>query len=398
LNLLFKRAQAYFVLVVAISLVSACSGGGSVPTNPSSALSSSGGTSAQSSSSRTAATSGKLTPHNGDAMAAPYDPLTSGYTPVHVDLHPVTVKSDPMFAVHLAAVARALARPSSGRLESHPMDTVSGDDTSGQAGYYINAVAAAGDGSIWAAQDAVASGGINLPGPTDSFGNFLYAPTTHGPNGNCIETTTDYWNNNGAGTNYDLMMWNFCTAQNGQAQETQIPMDATFFDDYVETYTNGDGRPQYQEEVYVDSSGTWHQLLYNNLEQQYVDVNDLSGTATNNGSAGWSIFETHFSANITCPALPTIGMSGLRTRVNGTWGYLNSSSTVSYSYTSSPADCFSTSSPPYYTMNYYAPDYAWTENDPSVPGTGAGASPAPVPTPVRTPGGPNCAKDPSLCA
>ena len=310
-------------------------------------------------------------------FADPYDPVTSGYEPPKVDLHPRLVSSDPMFEKHLTAVSHLMVAASRRKRIAqrvHPLDTVSSQDSSGQGGYYIVHGSAAGDGDIWAAHDAIspsAASNVNLPSPT-GWGNYLYAPTTHGPNGNCLESVTDYFNNDGTGTYYVFMIWNFCQSQNGYAQEVQIPMDSNFFNNYVRTYSNGDGRPEYQEEVYRDSNGTWHQLLYNNLLQRYDDVWQAPGTNTSNNQDGWSIFETHFGSGVTCPAIPTIGMSGLRLRVNGVWGYVSTS--TSYSYTSTPADCFSSAAPPYYTLNYYSPDFAWTENDPSVPGTGAGST------------------------
>lgn len=381
--------RAAAALTLSGAILAACNGGSDSPSNASLPSMSRGGVQPNGER-RPAGLVGPVTIGSGDLFPAPYDPVTSGYVPRRVNLHPTFINNDPMFERHLQAVL-AHSKLIRDRATGHvrPDDTVSADDTGGQGGYYLGLSGAVqGDGSIWAAQDAIAPDAaynVSLPGPNDSFGNYLYAPTTHGANGNCMETVTEYSDTDGTGTQYNLMIWNFCQSQNGAAQEVQIPMNTDFFDDYVEIYANGDQRPQYSEEVYVDSSGSWHQLLYNNLLKKYDDVYDLSGTSDVNNKEGWSLFETHFSSGITCPALPTIGMSGLRTRINGVWEYVTESPNVSFGMSQSQ-DCFNSSAPPYYTINPYAPDYAWTEYDPSTPEVGAGVpTPKPVPTPVHTP-------------
>ena len=393
------NVRGCFALCITVGLVTACSGGGGAPVPRTDSRNSSatvGGAPAAQITNKSRITG---TIRSGDAFPAPYDPVKSGYVPPKVDLHPTAIMHDPMLQVHLDAVTRgsSLAKGiSSTARVSQPLDVVSVDDSGGQAGYYIYGVPGAGNGDIWAAMDAVTPNeyyNVYLPSPNTTYGNYLYAPTTHGPNGNCIETVTDYFDNTGSGgtTYYDVMVWNFCQAQNGQPQQKLFPMDQNFFNTYVETYTNGDGRPEYISQVYVDADHTWHQLLYDNVTKVYDDIDDLSGSATNNGDMGWSLFETHFSAGTTCPSIPTIGMSGLRVQVNGTWNYLSNNPTIAYPGSSQNMDCFNPANPPFYEMNYYSPDYAWTENDPSVPGSGVGSLPKPTPT------GPNCVKNPSLC-
>jgi hypothetical protein len=52
--------------------------------------------------------------------------------------------------------------------------------------------------------------------------------------------------------------------------------------------------------------------------------------------------------------------------------------------------CFSTTAPTYYTPTTTEEYYQWTV-------ASVTPTPAPTPTPIRTPVGPNCVKDPSLC-
>lgn len=126
--------------------------------------------------------------------------MHDGYVPRHVHL-PEAEGPHVSLADHLRSINAAL----NGAAQRSRMDVQTGNDTSGQGGYYLKTpqnlpYSGLGNGAIWSAQDAVPPDGyynVNLPAPPpcipgDACGNYLYAPTTHGPNGNCIEVASDY--------------------------------------------------------------------------------------------------------------------------------------------------------------------------------------------------------------
>ncbi len=189
-------------------------------------------------------------------------------------------------------------------------------------------------GDIYVAMVALNNVTMN-PSQTGGY-NLLYGPTTHGPNGNCLEVSTDYYNGFGStGTVSQVQIWDF--RANGWVGA--IPMDSSFFDKYVRVYSNGDGLPQYIAELAEGPDTKWHAYLYNNDNGLYDDIyQSAAGVVnTNNGSEGWSIFETHYSAG-QCSTIPTTGESGLRVHYSNVshadWNYPEDVSQYSY------GDCF----------------------------------------------------------
>jgi len=257
----------------------------------------------------------------------------------------------------------------------HVLSTVEQPDEGGQGGYFWSPSASLGDGSIWVAHDAVPpiSNGnavfMPSPNPCDpgvACGNFLYAPTTHGSNGNCMEVTSAYSNvsNNPGFTNYYILLTDFCYATDGHQEFVQLPMDSNFFNSYVEIYNNGDGRPEYCVEVLKDGA-YWRVLLYNNLLKKYDDIYDAFGTGNNNGQQGWSMYETHYNFQVQaaytmpCPSNPNIGASGIRINPNGIWQKIGG--LAQPGVRGNPAQCFSPNSTEgdVYSIQYNGADSAW---------------------------------------
>ena len=235
------------------------------------------------------------------------------------------------------------------------MNTVTNGDYSGWAGYVLPPGSANGVGDVFAAMVALNDVSLN---PS----NLLYGPTTHGPNGNCLELSTDYYNGYGStGTVAQVQIWDFCA--NGWAGA--IPMDSSFFEKYVRVYSNGNGMPEYIVEMAEGPDTKWHAYLFNNDNGLYDDIyQSAAGVVTNvNGGEGWSIFETHYSTG-TCSTVPPTGESGLRIHDSNTshqdWYY-----PTSYSESDNSGECFASAGTvsPYYTINYSpTPDMSWLVN------------------------------------
>lgn len=313
-----------------------------------------------------------------------------GYSPQHVKLQTVAMPAIPQVVRD-----KLLSHFSTSTRLSRSI--VNSSDSGGQGGYYWLPSTSLGDGSVWVAQDAVPpvqnGNAVFLPAPNPcnagtSCGNWLYAPTTHGSNGNCLEVSSAYNDNstNPGFTSYYLLLTDFCYQQDGHNEFVQIPMDSNFFDNYVRIYSNGDGRPEYCVELQKDGA-TWRVLLYNNLLQQYDDVYDAVGLGTNNGQDGWSIYETHFNFNVQpgytmpCPSLPNIGASGVRINPGGIWQKIGGAAQQRVSY---PNDCFSSNSSTgdVYTLQYNSLDSAFvgiSSNDGRNPSTSTVSSGAGTP-------------------
>lgn len=332
----------------------------------------------------------------GDPLAQPYTSEGSSYTPQHVSFpNAFTSVENRATSPHYKAILAAFSHSGANSNRTKPLAVVGSDDSGGQAGIIINATTGTGqnyfsqngNGSVWNAHSYNFEDDIYIPPPSDSYGNYLYAPTTHGPNGNCLESITEYVNNGQqAGTYFEIADW---CRNPGQITYYQIPIDDNFIQNYVEVYTNGDGDPEYQEEVLRDSNNVWHQLLFNNLSQVYQDIYDsvpgINYIGGGPGYSGWTLFETHFSAGTNCPTFSRISASGLRVEIapgsnNGNggsgWAYVPSYNWQQpFASTGSP-DCFNAATPPYYSFLENAGDLGWYTTDPK---------PTPPPTPRPTP-------------
>jgi hypothetical protein len=245
-------------------------------------------------------------------------------------------------------------------------------DGGGQSGFVINPGLPSGDGGIYVAMTAYDDAWVTTP--TDGYYNTVNAPTTHGPNGNCIETVTNYYNGFGTpGTTVDqVQFYDFC-ANNGQgAFAGAIPMDANFIRDYVRVYADSARPlPRYISVVeYSAADKRYHDYLYNASLQQYVDFYDSPAGATTsaNGSEGWSIYETHYHGG-DCTALPDASEESIQVHTSTGWRILTGSQVFSYMWGS----CFSAP----FTAPYNAPTFstspsvAWTVLSPVAPALSA---------------------------
>ncbi len=336
------------------------------------------------SSGRAAETSQKHAVGHGGEVPAPIDPDHAPYAPRRVHLREVSAPA-------LTAAQREAQLAKLFEAGRHSMSVVNEVKGGGQGGFYWNWGQFSNDGNVWVAQDAVPpdpnGNAIRLPSPVNCndasdiyCGNYLYAPTIHGSNGNCLEVMSDYQNTqNSLGyTNYYLMIQDWCYQSHpGTAFAHTIPLDSNFFDNYVRVYSNADGRPQYIAEVAKDSANVWHFYLYNNLLQRYDDIYQSSGVSAESSGNGWSIIELRFGndasfvQNLPCPSLPNVGASGVRLHSSSGWQLINGGS-LQPVLGSGTNDCFgfnSTNPPDYYilypTQNVlgYA-DSAWYARDP----------------------------------
>ena len=224
-------------------------------------------------------------------------------------------------------------------LSVNPESVVTSDDSGGQGGYTIagGSQQQSGVGDIYVAQEALTNVSLSPVPPNSKFpGNSLYAPTTHGPNGNCLEVPTDYYDGWGLPTGVtsgQVLFFNFCDG--GGKYEGAVPMDQSFFNTYVRVFSNGNGTPEYIIELERGSDNEWHTLLYNVTDNRWDDYVDSAANATSNfnGGQGWSMIETHFDAG-NCPDIPSTGISGLRLHYSNiphqNWQYANGSKQFTY--------------------------------------------------------------------
>ena len=245
-------------------------------------------------------------------------------------------------------------------------------DGGGQSGFIINPGSPAGDGGIYVAMTAYDDAWVTTP--TDGYYNAVNAPTTHGPNGNCIETVTNYYNGfTTPGTTVDLVQfYDFCANGGQGAFAGAIPMDADFVRDYVRVYADSARPlPRYISVVeYSAADKRYHNYLYNASLQQYVDFYDSpAGATTNaNGSEGWSIYETHYNGG-DCTALPDASEESIQVHTTTGWHLLAGSQVFSYMW----GTCFSAPfNAPYNAPTFStSPSVAWTVLSPVAPALSA---------------------------
>lgn len=239
------------------------------------------------------------------------------------------------------------------------------NDGGGQAGYIINPGPASGDGGIYVAMTAYDDAWVTTPS-TGSY-NTVNAPTTHGPNGNCIETVTNYYNGFGTpGTTVDqVQFYDFCANGGAGGFVGAISMDASFVRDYVRTYADSvRPMPRYISAVeYVPADRRYHAYLYNASLMHYVDFYDSPPGATTDvlGSEGWSIYETHYNGG-DCTALPDASEDAVQVHTPGGWKPLGGNQAYSYVW----GTCFSGALSAPYNVAAFSPNsnVAWTVSAP----------------------------------
>jgi hypothetical protein len=250
----------------------------------------------------------------------------------------------------------------------HPDDLVYSDDGGGQEGYTVNGGSGAGNGDFYAAHQALTGVVLYTPEPGDSQQfQAVYTPTTHGPNGNCLEISTMYTTGLSTPigtTDSRVGVFNFC--DNGGTWEGAIEMDQNFFNSYVRVFTNGNGTQEYIAESVLGTDNAWHFLLYNVSTATWEDRYDTAaGVSTSfNGGQGWSMFETHYSVGA-CSPIPPTSMSGLRYYVNSNWVYASMSTTFTYPNPYSGTSCFDNSDDsgaPFYEMWFPPADWGWNSS------------------------------------
>ena len=269
-----------------------------------------------------------------------------------------------------------------------PNDVVSTSDQGGQAGVLVDPGSSDGSGAVYVAMTAYDNVELNYPPAGSTALDVLYAPTTHGPDGDCFELGADYWLGNSGFTDTARFVRLFDFCDNGGAFESAYDrvIDSNFVSSYVRVFTNGNGYPEFTSEQLRESDGNWHALIYNYSTSAWEDWGYTdSGTNTYNGDWGWSIFETHYAAGQTCSGVPLMSTDGLRVYTASGWTLVGSTTGENNSYY---LQCFSAASPTYYTATTTEDYYQWTV---------ASVTPTPAPTPRPMPTGPNCAKNPSLC-
>ncbi|MBD5656700.1 MAG: hypothetical protein IAI50_16195 [Candidatus Eremiobacteraeota bacterium] len=244
---------------------------------------------------------------------------------------------------------------------------------SGEAGFVYSPTS--GDGSFWDAITVYESGttATSLPNATDATGqnpSAIYADFLSGPGNNCLSIDLIYSkglfaNSSGAfsSSTLDQRLAVFDSCLNGGQGEwgSGMQISATFLQNYVYTYSNGNGRPQAIVQTSHFADGSWHALIYNVQTQQYDDLypnapaNESTGGGTN--QPGAALFFAMLPNATTCPQQDQLGESGLRTTVAGGtdngFGEIDALPTSQVLFNNGGGPCFPTAagfSPPYYRV------------------------------------------------
>lgn len=228
-------------------------------------------------------------------------------------------------------------------------------DHGGQAGVMIRPGAASGSG-IYVSMTAYDGVQLNEPQDAQTL-NALYAPTTHGPNGDCFELSTAYWRaRNAPDTQRFVRLYDFCENGGTWKDAFNKRIDANFIKTYVRVFVGGTGRPEYTTEQLRESDGKWHVLIYNYSASVWEDWG-YSSAATTSAFAGqgWSIFETHYAPG-ECSSLPAMAADGLLLFTNAGWRRIDT--TVAQRYDAN-LDCFANPSGTYYSANIDTPFDHW---------------------------------------
>lgn len=177
--------------------------------------------------------------------------------------------------------------------------------------------------------------------------DWLYAPTSRGPGGACLEIGTSYTT-----AAAQVYAFDFCDSSFGGTPGVGkfhylFTIDGSFRSSYERDY--GDGLPSYLYETYFNyGSDRWDVLIYNasannnqgqwelRYESQSKMLNSTKGAAS-----GWNMFETHYmstqsnpSPSSACP-LTLEAHSANSQWINpnsGGWEYLDTIPLVEYRY------------------------------------------------------------------
>jgi len=246
---------------------------------------------------------------------------------------PATLHRDSTRALNLDPLSRE-APPHwpferSGSQLRSPDAIVNQYDGGGQSGIII----AGGNGytGIYANNTAYPPAQISLqPGndPNNPFST-LYAPTTKGSDGSCLENGTDYWRYMGNGVAAAFRVYSFCGTSGFVVSKS---INSTFTKAYVRYFGNG-ASPQYTTEIALLSDGLWHALIFNYTTNAYEDLYSTSGSNYYNGGQGWSIFETHYATGPCSSPPPIVSLNIEVESATGVWAPIspaNSDSTYNF--------------------------------------------------------------------
>jgi hypothetical protein len=305
-----RRLLNVFVFLATIAL-GACGSGGSAG----------GGIPAASSPASPLSAAGSLDSDEISAQTQALDPTIRPANLVNTNWLGMPPPSRPVAASGALDAAQAAA---SGTVSTQSYHL---NDDGGQAG--INLTPAAGSYvALTATHDVLTPGtGIQLPAPpaNESDGNFLYAPTTKGANGACLEIGTSYYRLPGSSsTGAFVYFYDFC----GGAGET-VTVDGTFLAGYV-TPATATRNAHYQIEILestATSPPTWYGRLFDVKTKVWDTVYAAQGSFSGWNGRGWTMYETHYftpdSTPVQCPqGLPTIGASSVRMTTAGGAGIL----------------------------------------------------------------------------
>lgn len=227
------------------------------------------------------------------------------------------------------------------------------NDYGGQAGILMPVQVAQSGIGVYAAMSAY--DGLQLHQPADAgTTNTLYAPTTHGAGGDCIELSTAYWRAHGtADTQRYVRLYDFCDKGGTWEDQFDKRIDSGFVNSYVRVFTGGSGLPEYTTEQLREADGKWHVLIYNYAQGRWADWGySAAGTTAAFGGDGWSIFEMHYASG-DCSALPNIGVDGLQELTPNGWRLLDAVTSKLYN---SNSGCFSSGGVTMYALT--SPSYS----------------------------------------
>ena len=228
-------------------------------------------------------------------------------------------------------------------------NVVASDSTHQDAGIVSNDTSGSPVNGVRAFHTIYSPTAIHLE-PSGGQTQFLYAPTTKGPNGDCLEFGTAY-TDSGSGTSANFYVFDFC-AGGSPGFKVSIPIDASFMSTYTRKWN---GLTVYNGET-IQGPGTWYALLYNYAHKRWDRVYTTSGAGGNNA---WSIFEFYFSPG-PCPMLPKFSAQDIRfyDPTQGTWNRATPTDGTGVSQTlGPPGSCFT--APTTYQIFFPYPDYNW---------------------------------------
>lgn len=310
------RSHRYNLCVaVCIVLMSACSGGNSVPPN---------GT-------REPARNVSVPPNLVPLHVAPHrTPQPSSiYTPLPADVHLGRAHVPGPFnpAGGLATLAQAdlpnqaAGLAQEGRRFAQRFATAPPGDHEGEGvfmfGYAPPYNALFGTQTAYEAVQQP----LTAPAGTTDFEE-VFVPTMHPAWGSCLENSSRYTSWPDGSREADFTVFNFCESAPSFILAT--PIDRQFLQDYVRDL--GDGLPAYVSEIATADSipsgtSTWYSLLYNFRGHRY----DVAASAPaigfiDPGAFGWSVVEPYDAAG-PCPQIAPAITTNLSVHNTSTGGW-----------------------------------------------------------------------------